>query len=309
VEHCEPDPLQVEEESMRLLSVPIRLTYIALSFAVVLPLSAQQDYQVWRDFVRDLRSDQLTEDHLRPLYVTRPVMQQFLQTMRATADWREWEATPEVQHRDDTVYYIVPLTLNGQKKTFSFTFVTSQGNWYLQHFESILLRLDKIGSPPISVFPDVEDSQKQWMREEIAVSEQVRLFNWLVQEKGRQAALDWFRDGRGYAISAATWVPLVPAHRAFILYLCWEQARLRGSRVTLERLEDSSAVVSLELIYFRLYAETGHLRQQISKEDFRAIFDTVWHDRATAAGWSLDLKCEETRCVLSFMRPVSTVGL
>ena len=294
---------------MRLLSVPIRLTYIALSFAVVLPLSAQQDYQVWRDFVRDLRSDQLTEDHLRPLYVTRPVMQQFLQTMRATADWREWEATPEVQHRDDTVYYIVPLTLNGQKKTFSFTFVTSQGNWYLQHFESILLRLDKIGSPPISVFPDVEDSQKQWMREEIAVSEQVRLFNWLVQEKGRQAALDWFRDGRGYAISAATWVPLVPAHRAFILYLCWEQARLRGSRVTLERLEDSSAVVSLELIYFRLYAETGHLRQQISKEDFRAIFDTVWHDRATAAGWSLDLKCEETRCVLSFMRPVSTVGL
>ena len=294
---------------MRPMSVPIWLTYIALSFAVVLPLSAQQDYQVWRDFVRDLHSDRLTEDHLRPLYVTKPIMQQFLQTMRAKADWREWEATPEVQHRDDTVYYILPLTFNDQKKTFCFTFVTSQGNWYLQHFESILLRLDKIASPPISVFPDVEDSQKQWMREENAVSEQVRLFNWLVQEKGRQAALDWFQDGRGYAVSAATWVPLVPVHRAFILYLCWEQARLRGSRVTLERLEDSSAVVSLEPIYFRLYAETGHLRQQISKEDFRAIFASVWHDRATAAGWSLDMKCEETRCVLSFIRPASAVGL
>ena len=290
---------------MRPMSVPIWLTYIALSFAVVLPLSAQQDYQVWRDFVRDLHGDRLTEDHLRPLYVTKPIMQQFLQTMRAKADWREWEATPEVQHRDDTVHYMLPLTFDGQKKTFCFTFVTSQGNWYLQHFESILLRLDKIGSPPISVFPDVEDSQKQWMREENAVSEQVRLFNWLVQEKGRQAALDWFQDGRGYAVSAATWVPLVPVHRAFILYLCWEQARLRGSRVTLERLEDSSAVVSLEPIYFRLYAETGHLRQQISKEDFRAIFASVWHDRATAAGWSLDMKCEETRCVLSFIRPAS----
>jgi len=281
---------------------------MALSFAVVLPLSAQQDDQVWRDFVRNLRSGQLTEDHLRPRYVTKPVMQQFLQTMRLKADWREWEATPEVQRRDDTVYYILPLTFNGQKNTFCFTFVTRQGNWYLEHFESILLRLDKIGPPPVSVFPDAEDSQKQWMREEIAVSEQVRLFHWLVQEKGRQAALDWFRDGPGYAISAATWVPLVPAHRAFILYLCWEQTRLRGSSVTLERLEDSSAVVSLEPIYLRLYADTSHLREQISKEDFRAIFDTVWHDRATAAGWSLNMKCEETHCILSFVRPVSAVG-
>jgi len=291
---------------MRPLSVPICLTYIALSFAVVLPLAAQQDYQVWRDFVRDLRSDQLTEDHLRPLYVTMPVMQQFLQTMRAKADWREWETPPEVQHRDDTVYYILPLTFNGQKNTFCFTFVTSQGNWYLQHFESILLRLDKIGSPPISVFPDVEDSQKQWMREEIAVSEQIRLFNSLVQEKGRKAALDWFRDGLGYGVSAVTWVPLVPAHRAFILYLCWEQMRLRGSRVTLERLDDTHAVVSLEPIFLRLYAETSHLREQISKEDFRAIFDTVWQDRAAAAGWKLDISCEETRCILSFTRPANT---
>ena len=281
---------------------------IVQHFSLNAVLSPQQDYQVWQAFVHDLRSDQLTEDHLRPLYMTKPVMQQFLQTMRATANWREWEATPEVQHRDDTVYYILPLTFNGQKKTYCFTFVTSQGNWHLQHFESIVLRLDKIGSPPISVFPDAEDSQKQWMREEIAVSEQVRLFNWLVQEKGRQTALDWFRDGPGYAVSAVTWVPLVPVPRAFILYLCWEQMRLRGSRVTLERLEETSAVVSLEPIYLRLYAQTGHLREQISKEDFRAIFDTVWQDRATAAGWRLDMKCEETRCILSFTRPVSNVG-
>jgi len=284
-------------------------TVIALSFFLVIPVSAQQDYQVWQDFVHDLRSDQLTENHLRPVYMTKPVMQQFLQTMRTRTDWREWEQSPEVLHRDDTVYYVLPLTFNGQRKTFCFTFVTSQGNWYLQHFESILLRLDRVGPPPISVFPDVEDSQKEWMREENAVTEQVRLFNWLVQEKGRQAALDWFRDGRGYAVSAATWVPLVPPYRAFILYLCWEQMRLRGSRVTLERLEDTSAVVSLEPIYLRLYSETGHLREQISKEDFRAIFDTIWQDRATAAGWRLDIKYEETRCILTFTRPVVNVGL
>ena len=293
---------------MRRLPVPIWLTVIALSFAVVLPLSAQQDEQVWRDFVRELRGNQLAGDHLRPAYMTKPVMQQFLETMRAKADWREWETTPEVHRRGETVYYILPLTFDGRNQTFCFTFVTTREGWYLQHFESILLRLDELGPPPVSVFPDLEDTQKQWMREETAVSEQVRLFNWLVQEKGKQAALDWFRDGPGYAISAVTWVPLVPAHRSFILYLCWEQTRLRGGKATLERLEDSSAIVSLEPLYFRLYAETAHLRQQISKQDFRAIFDTVWHDRAAAAGWSLDMKCEETRCVLSFMRPRTAVG-
>jgi DNA-binding TFAR19-related protein (PDSD5 family) len=100
-------------------------------------------------------------------------------------------------------------------------------------------------------------------------------------------------------------MPLVPPHRAFILYLCWEQERLRGSRVTLEHLEDTRAVVSLEPIFLRLYAQTGHLRQQISEEDFLAIFETVWQDRATAAGWKLNMRRDETRCILSFTRPAN----
>jgi hypothetical protein len=266
----------------------------------------QENYRMWHEFVGDLHRDQLSEDRLRPLYMSKTTMHQLLETMRAKADWREWEAVPEVHRQQDTVCYILPLTFDGKKKTFSFTFLTSQGVWYLQHFESILLRLDKLGSPPISVFPDAPESQKQWMREENAVSEQVRLFNWLLQEKGRQQALDWFRDGPGYAISATTWVPLVPPERAFILYLCWEQARLRGSRVTLERLEDTQAVVSFEPIFLKLYAQTSHLREQISQEDFRAMFDTVWQDRAAAAGWKLNMQCEGVRCIMSFNRPTSS---
>jgi hypothetical protein len=184
--------------------IQICLRSIALVFAVVTPISAQQNYQVWREFVRDLRRDQVTEDRLRPLYVTKPVMHELLQTIRAKADWREWEVMPEVHRQEDMLYYILALTFDGKKKTFCFTFLTSQGTWYLQHFESILLRLDKLGSPPISAFPDAPEPQKQWMREEISVSEEVRLFNSLLQEKGRQAALDWFRDGLGYAVGAAT---------------------------------------------------------------------------------------------------------
>jgi len=124
-----------------------------------------------------------------------------------------------------------------------------------------------------------------------------------MHEKGRQEALNWFRDGYGYAMSARTWVPLVSAERAFILYLCWEQMRLHGSTVTLQHLEDTRATVVLEPIFLRLYAETGHLRQQVSEEDFRAIFNTRWQDRAEAAGWKLEMRCEEVRCTMSFTRP------
>jgi len=286
-----------------------RLRSIALLLVASTQLTAQQNDQIWREFVRDLREDQVTEDHLRPLYTTKPLMQTLLETMRAEADWREWEVVPEVHQQENRIYYILPLSLGGRKSTFCFTFISTPGGWYLQHFESILLRLDQLGTPPISVFPDAAATQKHWMREEISASEQVRLFNWLMKEKGRQAALDWFRDGRGYALSAAAWVPLLPPHRAFIVYLCWEQARLRGSRVTLNRLDDSEALVTLEPIFLRLYAATSHLRQQISKEDYRALFETVWQDRAVAAGWKLKMDCRETHCIFSFSRTTKTEGL
>jgi hypothetical protein len=285
---------------LRILNLLISAVLLCL---IAIPAMAQEDNQVWREFVSELRHDQLKDDRLRPLYMAKPAMRQFLETIRTKADWREWETTPEVHHQPDTLCYVLPLTLDGSKQTFTFTFLVSQGAWYLQHFESILVRLDNLGAPPVSEFPDLPESQKQWMREENAVSGQVRLFHWLAQEKGRQAALDWLRDGPGYAVSAVTWVPLVPPERAFILYLCWEQARLRGSRVTLQRLEDTRAVVLLEPIFLRLYANTSHIRQQISYEDFRAIFNTIWQDRAAAAGWQLDMSCEEVRCIMTFTRP------
>lgn len=62
--------------------------------------------------------------------------------------------------------------------------------------------------------------------EELQVSRDVWLLNALAAEKGRDSALDWFKDGAGYALAARVWVPFVSPSRAFVLYLCWEQANL-----------------------------------------------------------------------------------
>jgi len=88
------------------------------------------------------------------------------------------------------VHYLIPLTNNGARQTYCFTFLTEAGKWYFEHLESITIRLDKIGPLPTSTFPDVPEAQKFWMREEILVSEQVRLFNMLAKDKGREFAFE-----------------------------------------------------------------------------------------------------------------------
>jgi len=141
---------------------------------------------------------------------------------------------------------------------------------------------------PTTSFPDLSESKKVWVREEIRVSEMVRLYLWLVQEKGRNFALDWFLDGEGYALAAKSWVPFVLARRAYILYLCWEQSNLRGSTVTLLELSDTTARIHIKPLYLQLYQQTGHLKMQISYDDYRYLFESIWADRSEKAGWHVE---------------------
>ena len=103
-------------------------------------------------------------------------------------------------------------------------------------------------------------------------------------------------------MAARTWVPFVPVSRAFVLYLCWEQANLRGSGVTLRRLDDHEAVVTLEPHYLKFYAQTEQMREQISAEDYRRLFETIWRDRAEKGGWELQINYKGTACVFHLTR-------
>ncbi len=140
------------------------------------------------------------------------------------------------------------------------------------------------------------------MREENLVSEQARLFNLLAKEKGRAFAFDWFKDGPGYFMEARTWVPFVPASRAFILYLCWEQANLRGNHVTLEKLDDREATITLEPNYLKFYSQTLQVRSRMSAEDYRGLFESIWQDRAEQAGWKLQTIYKGDTCVFHLTR-------
>lgn len=264
---------------------------------------AQEENEIWRQFVALLKSGQFSADQIRPYDpISKSTMFGFLSLMRQGATWSEWQTSPESHRVGNQVHYLIPLTIDGARNTYCFTFLTEAGKWYFQHLESITVRLDKTGPPPVSTFPDIPEAQKAWLRDEILVSEQVRLFNMLAKEKGREFAFDWFKDGAGYFMAARTWVPFVPVSRAFILYLCWEQANLRGNSVTLEKLDDREATITLEPIYLRLYSATEHMRRQISAEDYRAVFEDIWQDRAEKAGWKLQITYKGNTCVFHLTR-------
>ncbi len=112
----------------------------------------------------------------------------------------------------------------------------------------------------------------------------------VAEEQGKAHALGMLRDGGGYFVGARTWVPFSSPHRAFILYLCWEQANLRGNGVTLIKLQDNEAIVRMNTQFFAMYFTASHIKPRISIEDYKQILETIWQDRASNAGWHLDIQ-------------------
>ena len=261
------------------------------------------DSATWHEFVDLLRSQPFPAERVRPYQeeLREPVLG-FLRMMREQADWGEWSREPDAFRVDDRIHFVLPLTFGGQTASYCFSFIVEDGEWYFQHVEGIFLRLDELGPLPVSEFPDLPDTTKAWMRAELEVSRDVWLYNMLAAEKGREAALGWFRDGAGYALAARSWVPFVSPERAFVLYLCWEQANLRGNTLVLEALEEDEALVRFTPMYLLLYEKTGHLRQQITFDDYLGLFEFRWRDRAASAGWSIEFSYDGPECVMRLHR-------
>lgn len=265
------------------------------------------DVEIWSEFVDLLRSAPFPGDRLRPYHeALREPMLGFLDAMREAADWEEWGAEPQAFRVDDRVHFLIPLTYDGGRATYCFSFLAEGGEWYFQHLESISLRLDALGELPVSEFPDLPEPTKAWMRAEIDVSREVWLYNMLAGEKGRDAALEWFRDGAGYALAARSWIPFASPERAFVLYACWEQANLRGNALVLEKLGDDEAVIRLTPLFLVLYEKTAHLRQQIAYDDYVRLFEFRWRDRAASAGWDVEFLYDDDECVMQLRRAPST---
>jgi hypothetical protein len=275
---------------------------LSVSFAAVFLIfssyngaSAQDDLRIWRDFVGLLKAGKMTVDRVRPLTQLgdkyKPILLGFLDSVRTQASPADWDSRPEIIRVEDRIQYIVPWTANSQKVTYCFSLLSDGSQWYFQHLEAIFIRLDTVSNCPTSRFPDVPEEMKTWAREELYWSFVIlNVYLPVAKDRGKEAALNMFRDGGGYFVGARTWVPFVPPEKAFVLYLCWEQANLRGNQVTLLKLQDNEAIVRLNTHFFALYFAAAHLKPVISLDDYKQVFETIWQDRASNAGWHLDMR-------------------
>jgi hypothetical protein len=269
----------------------------------------QDNLKIWNEFVDAVKKGEISADKIRTYNnLPKEMLLQWAKMMKEGTLWEKIEGTPEVYKVGNHIHCIVTFADKDGKSTFCHTFLIEDDKWYFRHLENIIIRLDKIPPLPTSQFPNLPEDTKAWQREEGYWSEQVRLFNFLAKEKGKDFAFNWFKDGRGYLLAAKTWVPFYPPQKAFILYLCWEQANLIGNKpprdnyVVLEKLEDNQAVVRMKLMYFDLYKVTGHLKQQIFFDDYKKIFETIWQDRADKAGWKLDITYKDDECIFNFKK-------
>jgi hypothetical protein len=151
---------------------------------------------VWDEFVAALKK--VTAERIRPYYpdLEKPLLG-YLAEMRGKASWEEWSTPEETRRIGNRVHVLISLTFDKSRATYCFTFVVEGGRWYFQHLEAINIRLDKVGSLPASTFPEI-----RWSRE-------IRLFNLLAQEKGKDFAFDFFKEGKATFLAARTWVPFV----------------------------------------------------------------------------------------------------
>lgn len=93
-----------------------------------------------------------------------------------------WTSEPKAERVGNLITYKMESGLPGTTP-FYLSFVMSNNRWLLAHVESIRIPLE-VPECPVSAFPDLDEDTKAFMREEIAVTNQIRFFNHLRDEAG-----------------------------------------------------------------------------------------------------------------------------
>jgi hypothetical protein len=55
-------------------------------------------------------------------------------------------------------------------------------------------------------------------------------------------------------------------------------------------------------LWFDVYRAAGHIKTQISLDEYTQLFEHIWKDRAMYAGWAVRFKYDGADTVLTFIK-------
>jgi hypothetical protein len=139
------------------------------------------------------------------------------------------------------------------------------------------------------------------IRREKEISKTVYYYNKFKELLDAEAAVGIFLDGYGESVGARSWVPFYNDSMAFIVYSAWIENRINGERVVLEAFHETRSVIRFkDHIWLSMYRMTGHLRTQISYDEYIGLYEAIWRDRAEKSGWTVSFAYEGEDTVLTF---------
>ncbi len=248
---------------------------------------------IWRDFRDKLQSGALTDEDC-----ARPELASFLNANQGMKDFIARCEEPMCESGEQKLIFRLK---SGATHEIRLDFATDEGEWRLCTLDGLTLPVGDIAELPFADFAPYPD-HVDWIRLELAVTEQVFLYLRLKEEKGKEEALSWFRDGEGYVRGVEAWVPYFTLRRSFVAYAGWIERRCWGHRIVIEEFSDERSTLLFEdYDLLRLYDVAGHLQPKLAREEFVELFEDRWRDRAWYAGWLARFTYDgyDTRMILS----------
>jgi hypothetical protein len=241
--------------------------------------------QIWKEFIKKLQSDSLTEDDFTS--DNKSFLMYYL-----IGDNREFRRDKIIDanvcfEMGETKHIV---TANCDDGLYRFDFISNGSGWELCFIECITIPIKSIDKVPFNNFP-VMTEHEIWVRAEKTISRIVYLYNKLKECFDREKALEWFLDGAGEFIAAKSWIPFFEDKKAFIAYMAWCESRINGEITSIESFNNSKCIIRLkDHLWFKVYNCASHLKSLISEKEFKELFEYIWIDRGKQSGWSVDFE-------------------
>ena len=250
---------------------------------------------IWNEFIEKLRSDSLTDNDFTD--DVRLFLSSFLTGTSSQIRREKFIHSPA--NLIDGEYKKIAI-LSCPDGEYRFDFISENSKWRLCFIEGITLPLENINNFPYNLFAPLPEKES-WIRVERDISKTVHFFCKLRDIFGFDEALLWFNDGASEFLCAKSWVPFYRESKAFILFCGWIESRINGENVSIDMLSDTKYVIRfINHLWFKIYHVASHIKVQLTLDEYKALFEHIWSDRATHAGWNIHFEYDENDTILTF---------